>query len=322
MNGAHNEAADLGGRALEIARGSGNPMLLSRSAGSLGFVEIFRGHFDLAQGLLDEGVELADAVEDDLFSTYIGAFRAWLLAGRGDPAGATELVDHALTVAHRQQCVPSIAVLCLVRGLIEHREGRFDPAAESLREAEPYLSLIGAQWGIAWSRALLAEAAIDRNDLEAASRQAHEALRLAGVSFARAARPRCNLAAARVARRRRDPETAERHAHEALDLDLAAGGRLVGIEALELLAALAIEQGGGARGVRWLAAAQAERRLLRYPAPPAEEAGLTTAAESARSALEDEAFAAAWAEGTTLAFGEVAASAAGTGRTEHGPPSK
>jgi predicted ATPase/class 3 adenylate cyclase len=321
MNGAHEEAARTAGRALELARRSGNPMLVSRSAGALGFVEIFRGHFDLAEGLLAEGVELAEAVEDDLFATYIGAFKAWLLARRGDPAGATELVEDALTVAHRQQCVPSIAVLCFVRGVIEHGEGRFDAAAESLGEAEPYLSLIGAPWGIAWSRALLAETAIDRGDTDTASQQASEGLQLAEVPFARAARPRCHLAAARVAHDRKDPATAERQAHEALGLDLAAGGCLVAIEALELLAALAIEQGGGAHGARLLAAAEAQRRIVRYPAPLVEEAELATVIETARSALDDEAFAAAWAEGATLTLGESAASAARTGRTEHRPPS-
>jgi ATP/maltotriose-dependent transcriptional regulator MalT len=295
--------------------------LVSRSSGVLGFVEIFRGHFDLAEGLLGEGVELAEAVEDDLFATYIGAFQALLVARRGDPAGATELVEHALGVAQRQQCVPSIAVLGFVRGFIEHGEGRFNPAAESLGEAEPYLSLIGARWAIAWSRALLAEAAIVRGDIDTASQQADEGLRLAAMPFARAARPRGHLAAARVAHSRKDRATAEQQAHEALGLDLAGGGCLVAIEALELLAALAIEQGGGARGARLLAAAEAQRRILRYPAPPVEEAALATAIETARSALDDETFAAAWAEGGTLTVDEAAASATRTRRTEHGLPS-
>jgi len=280
-------------------------MLVSVSAGLLGAAELNRGRFDLAAALLDEGIELAEAVEADLFATTFGAFKAWLLDGRGDHAGATELVEHALTVARRLQCVPSIAMSWFVRGLIEHREGQFDAASVSLGEAEPYLSLIGYPWAIAWGRALLAEAALDRGDIDTAGQQARDGLQLAEAPFARSARPRCHLAAARVAHARKEPADADQQAHTALSLDLEAGGRMIAIEALELLAALAAEQGSAAHGTSLLAAAEAQRRRLGYPAPPVEQPVLAFATETARSALDTEAFAAAWSEGATMTLDEA-----------------
>jgi predicted ATPase/class 3 adenylate cyclase len=320
MNGSYEEACGIAGQALNLSRASGNPMLVCRSAGALGAFEVYRGHFHLAEALLDEGIELAEALEDDLFATYFGAFRAWLRDARGDHAGATELVKQALTVATRQQCVPSIALSLFFRGVIEHRDRQFDPASASFGEAEPYLSLIGTSWAIAWSRALLAEAAIDRGEIDVARRQARDGLRFADAPFARSARPRCFLVAARVAYFRKKPSEAEQQAHTALSLDLDAGGCPIAIEALELLARLAIEEGSAAHGARLLAAAETQRGFLGYPVPPVEETALATAIEAARSALDDAAFAAAWSEGATMTLGEATTSAR-RGRGEHGRPS-
>lgn len=320
MNGSNDEACRIAAQALELSRTSGNPMLVSRGAGILGVGELYRGHFDLAEGLLGEGIELAETVEDDLSVTYFGAFKAWLLDLRGDHAGATTLVVHALTDALRQQCVPSIAMGWFVRGVIEHRDGQFEPASVSLGEAEPYLSLMGMPWAIAWGRALLAEAALDRGDIDTAGQQARDGLRFAEAPFARTARPRCHLVAARVAQARKEPTDADQQAHTALNLDLEAGGRMIVIETLELLAALATEQGSAAHGTSLLAAAEAQRRILGYPAPPVEQPALATAIETAQSELDDAAFAAAWSEGATMTLDEAATSAR-QGRSERGRPS-
>jgi len=317
-NGAYGKACGIATQALELCRASGNPMLVSRSAGVLGTAELYRGHFDLAEVLLDEGIELAETVEDDLFATYLGAIKAWLLDQRGDHADATKLVEHALTVALRQQCGPSIAVSFFFRGLIEHRDGQFDPASASL--GEPDLSLIGAPWAIPWSLALLAEAALDRGDIDTAQQQTQDGLRLTEAPFARLARPRCHLAAARVAHAREEPAEAEHQAHAALSLDLEAGGCMIAIETIELLAALVTEQGSAAHGARLLAAAEAQRRRLGYPAPPGEQPALATAIETAQSSLDNAAFAAAWSEGATMTLDE-AVNYARRGRAERGRPS-
>jgi len=308
MNGAHDEGCRIARQALELSRANANPMMVSRSAGILGAHELLRGDFDLAGTLLDEAVALAEEVEDGLLATYFGAFQAWLLDLRGDPVGASRLAEQALTVAVRQQCFPSIAVGLFVRGVIEHRSRQFDASSVSLREAEPHLSQVGAPWAIARSRALLAEAALDRGDIEAASQQARDALRSTEAPFTRMARPRCQLAAARVAYARNEPHDAEQLARRAVELAFEIGERITPIEALELLAALSAADGSAVLAVRLLAAAEEQRRRVGYPLPPVEEPAMAAALGATRSALGDADFATAWSEGVTMTLEEAATS--------------
>jgi hypothetical protein len=88
---------------------------------------------------------------------------------------------------------------------------------------------------------------------------------------------------------------------------------LQSVECLEGLALVLAEQGqrpaGARRAARLLGAAEATRRALGAPRPPIERAEQEATVLAARAALDEAAFATAWAEGEALSLEEAVAEA-------------
>lgn len=307
------EATRHAREAYDLATSSGNPMLVARAAEVLAYMTLSKGYFAEADTLLAESIPLSELLEDDLHFTLAGSFRAMLFDHRGDGTAAVELADQALAVARRQQCIFSVANCLQVRGTAEYRNGRGNDAVSTLAEAEPFLTMVGLMWAVAWGKALRAEVTLAAGELDEANTQADEALVLTNTPFGRVARPRCLLAAAKVARACGEPADAEDRAHAALADACASSNPLVAIEALELLAALAVDLGDRAEAARLFGAARARRDTLGYPVPPVERTTIEAAQADARAALGDEAFDAAWAEGESMTL-DAAAEYASRGR--------
>lgn len=305
MDGSYSRASNVAERALALARTTRNPMLIARSAGLLGSVNLHPGHFDRAAELLDEAIEGTQSLEDDQFATHAAAYKAWLLHLRGDHAEAIQLVADALTVARRQQCIPSVANGLFVRGVIEHGTEQHAAARATFAEGERYLELVGFRWATATGRALLAEADAQHGNVEIARGQVREARTLADRPFARAARPACVLAGARVEKAAGELSRAADHANEALVLDLQGGGCLTAVSALELLATVAVDRGDFEVAARLFGTDDNQRRRIGYQPPPREVDALDAAIEVTRKRLDRQTFAAAWDDGTTMGLPEV-----------------
>ena len=87
------------------------------------------------------------------------------------------------------------------------------------------------------------------------------------------------------------------------------GARWEMAECLEGLAASAVAAGQPLRAIRLLGAAAALREALGAPVPPVERPGHEATVQAARTALGEEAFLAAWAEGQALSVEQVVAEA-------------
>src|SRR5262249_34525659 len=89
---------------------------------------------------------------------------------------------------------------------------------------------------------------------------------------------------------------------ESLTIHREAGGKPRIVTDLEGLAAVAVAQAQPERAARLFGAAEALREAMGAPLPPADRPEHARAVASARTALGDEAFAAAWVEGRALSM--------------------
>src|SRR5690348_5553137 len=131
----------------------------------------------------------------------------------------------------------------------------------------------------------------------------------------RAARIRAELRA-----REGDLQEAESLAHESLNLGREAGDQLGVVDALELLARLAAEQGSNKEAIRLWGAAESLRSELGYVRFPVDRGPHEAAVAAAKLALGADEFAATWDEGAKLSAQEAIAYAA-RGRGERKRPS-
>jgi DNA-binding CsgD family transcriptional regulator len=157
---------------------------------------------------------------------------------------------------------------------------------------------------------VLAQAQLALGEVGEAAALLDEATSLASAGamtwvLGRAARVRAEL---RV--RQGDLKDAESLAHEAVALAGDAGDRLGLVDAIELLARLAGEQGGHREAARLWAAAESRRSELGYARFPVEQGPREAAVAAAKDALGADGFAAAWAEGAKLSADDAIAYAA------------
>jgi hypothetical protein len=92
---------------------------------------------------------------------------------------------------------------------------------------------------------------------------------------------------------------------EAMDLALVVGDMATLATCLEGVASVAAFQGQAARAARLFSAVAALRHIRNMPLPPADRSTYDCTLDSARIALGDDAFAAAWAAGQMLPLEQV-----------------
>jgi hypothetical protein len=110
-----------------------------------------------------------------------------------------------------------------------------------------------------------------------------------------------------VARQREDYATAQTLCAESLAIFRALGGQSGITHNLEGLAAVALAQAQPERAARLLGAAEGLREAVGSPRPLADRAEHDRFVAAVRTALGEQAFAAAWAEGGAMSLGDVVA---------------
>jgi DNA-binding CsgD family transcriptional regulator len=110
-----------------------------------------------------------------------------------------------------------------------------------------------------------------------------------------------------VASAQDEPEQAERDAHDALACASEFGAQLGISEVLECLAAMACDAGSHQEAARLFGAAHAIRQPLGAVRFKVWDAGYETSIASLRSAMDDNDFDSAWAEGAALSTEEAIA---------------
>jgi ATP/maltotriose-dependent transcriptional regulator MalT len=226
---------------------------------------------------------------------------------QGDEERAIALLESGLALSRELGGTWVTPFGLLMLGTVAEDQGRYAQAAPLLEEARTVAEQLGHQSAIAYALGHLAIVAYGQGDLARAATAGAEALRLA--------RSREDTWAAGVALRclgltaceRGDFAAAAAHLIDALAIDLAQGNRDSIAHLYASFAVLAAGREQRDEASRLLGAAEALREVIGAALPLPERATFERAAVAARSALGDDAFAAAWAAGRALSQEEAVA---------------
>jgi predicted ATPase/DNA-binding NarL/FixJ family response regulator len=340
-------------RAAELARAAGDQVALCDALGSLAISYFCQDDPGAMRGPLEETLRVAEAIgyEDDirwcLWCLAHAAFSA------GDLAGARAHAERALAMMPGQDRLSwygAVEVLCLIdagRGAVDAARERAEAELEQSRQERLRLGTgmlmhaLGAaalaagdldqaaQWAtrlyeresevryLAWhAQEILAAVALARGDSARATICVERLLAAAEPLRNRRAQAIAHLGLARALLLDGDDQRAEPIAHEALKVLADHGWRPAVIDALDLLADIALFKRQYERAVRLNAAARMQRGILGLAALPPARHRAEHQLAAAGAALGAEKLASASQDGARLSLGEAVAYAQ-RGRGEH-----
>jgi len=322
--------------ALEFARESGDAVAALRIAGPLGRYAYLRGHYHGVRQWMDAAVTADPAAPAALRAkALLESGRLALL--QCDYAPAVRRLEAALRLYRELDDASGIASTLQVLGSVAREQGRYARSMALHRESLATAEAAGDRWAVANAHDTLGFAAWLQGDFELATAECTTALTMSRalgyvediawslISLGAVARYQGapGRAAALLAESRSLSErigfreglawSLEQQGALALDQGDPAAGDLLRrsllihrelqdrwrvTSVLEDLAALALTGGSAGTAARLLAAAQAMRELIGTVIPPCERARHDQTLGGAQAALSDDAFAAAWQQGT------------------------
>jgi DNA-binding CsgD family transcriptional regulator len=273
------------------------------------------GHYGEGRRWMEQAVARADAAPAALRAEVL--YKTGLLAHyQGDDERAVPLLDASLALAKAAGGTWVSAYGLLMLGIVAEDQGRYADAAPLLEEAASVAARMNMLSCMALARAHLAVVAYGEGRFARAAELGEEALRLAqslGDTWAaNTARWFLGLTACALG----DHPRAATSLTDTLAIDEAEGNRASLADDYASFAVLAVATGQVEAAARLLGAAAALHQAIGAAVGFPERATYERARETARKALGEERFAAAWAVGRTLApedavalAGEVAAAA-------------
>ena len=266
----------------------------------LGVALIFEGDLDAAVTQLGGVVSEADAAHDTLNSCGAQIVLSHALAQRGDTeaarAAAQAAADTAVEVSpvHAGLAYSALAFANLAAGDAAGAEPARDSATQSFGPSD-VASL--------HNPVVAAQIACARGDLDTARGFADCAVSTTRGSYrVYALTMRCRIAVAQ-----RDLEQAERDAYDALSVAANVGAYLLVPDALECVASLAVDARPSQEAARLFGAADAARQRVGVVRFSIYQQAFDSTLAGLRTALGDNAFDAAWAEGAALTTDEAIA---------------
>jgi ATP/maltotriose-dependent transcriptional regulator MalT len=196
-------------------------------------------------------------------------------------------------------------------GCIALEQGDRDKAATLFEESLPLAEQLGSKFLRAGVLSRLGEVAWSRGDAERAAAFYQESLDLSREERATWMESVALVGLGGAARQQHHYEEAEACYRESLPLLAEVGERPGAGTCLEGLASVAVAHGAPERAARLLGAVQALRDAIGAPVPPEYRAAYERTAAAARTALGEEAFTAAWAEGRTMPWEQAVTYALG-----------
>jgi predicted ATPase/class 3 adenylate cyclase/DNA-binding CsgD family transcriptional regulator len=269
----------------------------------------YLGLAQLAQGDCSGAVDYfrtagiaAEAGHYTNFKKYTLAFQGVALAWQGDAAAARAAASEALEGGDDKVGSLNAGLAYTALGMAALAAG--DAAAARNATASACLHAAGAPPGMAaLSRAFSAQAALADGDLVAARQAADEAITTAAGWYSMWAL----MTRARVALGQDEPDQAERDAYDALACATELDAYLGVSDALECLATLAAKVGSHREAARLFGAAQAIWQRMGAVRFKVWDPGYHASIAIVRSAINDNDFDAAWAEGAALSTEEAIA---------------
>jgi predicted ATPase/DNA-binding CsgD family transcriptional regulator len=340
-------------RAAELARAAGDQVALCDALGSLAISYFCQDDPGAMRSPLEETLTVAEAIgyEDDIrWCLWCLAHTAF---SAGELASARAHCERALAMMPGQDQLSrycAVEVLSLLdahmgaadaareraeadleqsrqeklrlgTGVLVHALGVAALAAGDLDRAEQWATSLYEQESevryLAWhAQEILVAVALARNDSAQAKIHVERLLAAAEPLRNRRAQEVAHLGLARAVLLEGDDHRAESVTHDALKVLMDHGWRLAVIDALDILAEIALFRRQHERAVRLSAAAHKQRSILGLVAYPPARKRTERHLAAAGTALGDENFKKAFEEGTRLSLEEAVAYAQ-RGRGEH-----
>ena len=285
--------------ALRSSLEAGDAETALRLAAALGRFWFVRGYASEGRQWLHDALSLDPDGEPALRAKAL--LREGVLALRqGDEDAAGGLLEHSLDLLRKVGDDDGVALALNLLGHWQTRRGELMAAHEAFREAAAAYERIGDERGVALMRMNLGGSHLTLGEYDSAAELSAEAIELAravgdrvNVSVALV-----NLACARLELGR--VEEAGPALREAIELAHSLQFKEQIVYGLEALAAFALARGEPAQSARVLGAAESLRSSIGILLDRFELTVHERTAEGSRRALGDQAFAAAWAEGSRL----------------------
>jgi len=273
--------------------------------GNLAYVQ---GDFAAAEARLQQSLEVARYVGDELEEAIAVHLMGNVVRDRGDASHADAWYERALTIERRigNTLWEGITLARLARTALH--QGQTERAVEMANAARMVLREHNYAWGLTLALQTLSAAALSRRDDVTVGQLLQEELALLGDLGHQQGLATSLLTAGHLAHAQGAPQRAAAFYADGLRLAHAAGDRAFILRYLEALAALGVDC-WPARAVRLVASAAGAREKLGAQWLPDERERLEADLRPAREHLGADLFAASWAEGLLVSLEEAVADA-------------
>ncbi len=289
--------------------GSGNaqPRTRARSLRAAGLLAQYQGDYSQARLLYSEGISICRSVGEKLGMASLLSSLGTLARTEGKHSEARSLAEESLAMYRESGDKRGIASSLNYLGSVAFTQGDYARARSLYQESLVAFRELGDKQGIAASLINLGNIAHQSGDYAAARSLLEESLAiLRQVADKRTvASALCNLGY--VAQGQGHHKTACSFYEEGLTIFQELGEKLGMANSFEGLAEAAEALGQAERAARLFAAAEALREAIGAPMRDAARANYETKVAGVRAKLEDEAFAAAWAQGRSMGLEQAIA---------------
>lgn len=305
---------------LALARQVGDHMTAEHAMFFLGNALILTGRLAEARATIEEQLARARELQDAMFIHNGIVGLAWLALLRGDLESAAEHTEGLRRIVEASAHRVGIANVLWMEAwqLLLHNMPA--EAAEVAKQGLAMVREMDYAWGTCLFLWLQGLAALVPGDTAKAMRHLEEGNRVARRVHATDWIGRTAIGLSRVALSQRDLARSESRAHDALAVLAPAQDRMGVTDALELIAAIAVELESAVESARLLGAAAAIRATTGAVRFPSEETAFQVTLAACRVALGNDGFAEAFAEGEGMSMEQAVAYAA-RGRGERKRPS-
>jgi predicted ATPase len=279
--------------------------LVALSIAGLGAVDLVHGHYESGEGRMEEALRLFREIDDRVNHANVTRDLGRLERARGNWARSQQLHHQVLQAAREFGQPWGVAWSLLELGRVAADEGDYRLARELLEEAFGVHGQLGARIWETSANNLLARVVLAEGD-PALARRLHERVR----TIASETRLRPNIATSldglgAVAACEGRPDEALQHRREALRLWHEMGTPREIAENLEAVAGLMATPGRAEVGATLLGVAEAVRKTIGAPVPPAQRRALRETRSTLRKLLKPSKYAAARKRGRPMTLDEA-----------------
>jgi tetratricopeptide (TPR) repeat protein len=224
----------------------------------------------------------------------------WLGYYQGDPAAAQALHEESLAIFRELEDKPGIAGSLSSLGWVAWYQGDYGAAQALYEESLAIFRDLGVKWGVAWSVGNLGWVACEQGEYGVARALFEERLAICREQGDEHGIAESLWYLGMTAHGQGDCVAARALLEEGLAMFRDLGTKQEIAESLEALAAVAVAQAQPERAARLFGATAGLCDAMGAPLPPVTRAERDRSVAAARTALDEEGFAAAWAEGRAM----------------------